>query len=315
MQTIPRTDLSESLVADVAALATAKGRMVGTPGHKRARAYLVERLESLKLVPYGTSFELPYSVDGHRLCNVVAIAPGRQGRLPPIVLAAHYDTCGPLPGADDNAAAVAIALQVAEQLTRRPLQRDVVIGLFDGEEPPYSFTDAMGSVYWYRHQRQTPVHCAVVLDLVGHDVPIPGLEDLLFVTGMESDPDLALRDLSRPNLRVQPILNSYVGDLSDHHIFRVHQRPFLFFSCARWEHYHARTDTPDKLNYRKMGRIAELLGSLLPRVDNMALAGPFDSGDTLPVELAAASRHFGAKIDDRAGMDAFVKMAMSSFGL
>src|SRR5690606_37898557 len=96
-------------------------------------------------------------------------------------------------------------------------------------------------------------HCAVVLDLVGHDVPVPGIEDLVFVTGMESDPDLVL-DLTGAvdGVRVQPVLNRYVGDLSDHHVFRTHQRPFLFLSCARWQHYHMPTDTPDRLNYDKM---------------------------------------------------------------
>ena len=37
---------------------------------------------------------------------------------------------------------------------------------------------------------------------------------------------------------MQPLLNRYVGDLSDHHVFRVNKRPYLFLTCARWEHYH-----------------------------------------------------------------------------
>src|SRR5690349_22842403 len=98
---------TQSLVHDVTTLATSAGRMVGTAGHRNARSYLARRLDALGLSPYGESFELPYARD--LLCNVIGVAPGRQAELPPIVLAAHYDTCGPLPGADDNAAAVAIA--------------------------------------------------------------------------------------------------------------------------------------------------------------------------------------------------------------
>ena len=49
----------------------------------------------------------------------------------------------------------------------------------------------MGSIRFYEDQRRKPINFAVVRDLVGHDVPIPGLEDLLFLTGMESDPGLA----------------------------------------------------------------------------------------------------------------------------
>ena len=309
---------TQALVDDVTTLATSAGRMVGTAGHRQARSYLARRLAELGLSPYGESFELPYARD--LMCNVIGVAPGRKPELPSIVLAAHYDTCGPLPGADDNAAAVAIALRVAERLLAEPASRSVVIGLFDGEEPPYSFGPQMGSIHWYHQQRRGPVHCAIALDLVGHDVPVPGIEDLVFVTGMESDPELVF-DWNHPGVRVQPVLNRYVGDLSDHHVFRTNRHPFMFLSCGRWEHYHARTDTPDRLNYTKMAAIAGLVESMIRRVDGARLAGPFDGGDTLALELETIGRHFGhvfgrgMKLRGRTDIDAFVGMAMSSFGL
>jgi hypothetical protein len=95
----------------------------------------------------------------------------------------------------------------------------------------------------------------LILDLVGHDVPLPALADLLFITGMESSPCLetAILGTSVPDgLRIVTALNRYVGDVSDHHAFRLGGTPYLFFSCGRWLHYHAPTDTPDKLNYHKM---------------------------------------------------------------
>jgi hypothetical protein len=55
------------LQADVSALATAEGRMVGTPGHDVAKSYLLERLGSLSLQPYqGDSMELSYNRVGTR---------------------------------------------------------------------------------------------------------------------------------------------------------------------------------------------------------------------------------------------------------
>jgi hypothetical protein len=317
----------DTMIEDVTSLATSAGRMVGTPGHAAARAYLVGRLAKLGLQPYGArhdSFELPYTVQGQDLVNVIGVVPGTRPKLDPIVLAAHYDTCGPLPGADDNAAAIAIALHVAARLRGRPTERSVVVALFDGEEPPYCFTPAMGSIHWYRQQRETPVHCAIVLDLVGHDLEVPGLEDLLFVMGMESDPNLVMSELDRPGLRVQPVLNRYVGDLSDHHVFRVHERPFLFLSCGRWTHYHARTDTPDRLNFDKMRAIASLVESLARRVDAVELCGPFGEAETLAIELAGIERNFAglltrmghrARMRERADVDAFVSMAINGLGL
>ena len=56
--------------------------------------------------------------------------------LAPVLLGAHYDTCDSLPGADDNAAAVAVLLEVAAQMADETLERSVILAFFDAEEPP-----------------------------------------------------------------------------------------------------------------------------------------------------------------------------------
>jgi hypothetical protein len=62
-----------------------------------------------------------------------------------------------------------------------------------------------------------------------------------------------------PGQPVVATLNRRVGDLSDHHAFRLGGVPYLFLTCGRWPHYHQPTDTPDRLNYEKMGRIRDYL--------------------------------------------------------
>ena len=42
-------------------------------------------------------------------------------------------------------------------------------------------------------------------------------------------------------------------------------RAFLFLSCGRWPHYHQETDTPDRLNFRKMYRVQQLAQDLATR--------------------------------------------------
>ncbi len=116
--------------------------------------------------------------------NIVGRLPGMNPDLDPVLLGAHYDTCGPYPGAGDNAAAVAALLSAASHLIEQPADRDVILAFFEAEEPPSFLGPTMGSIRFYEHQRRDRIHCAVVMDLVGHDVPIPGLEDLLFITGM-----------------------------------------------------------------------------------------------------------------------------------
>ena len=282
--------MSDRMEEIVATLATSAGREIGSAGHAAARGYLIEQMESRLLVGYGKSgFQLPYSHGGTNFCNLLGVLPGSNTTLPPILLAAHYDTCGPYPGADDNAAAIAILLTLVEQLRSVQLERSVIFAFFDAEEPPHYLSDAMGSTWFYRHQRSAEIHSALVLDLVGHDVPIPSLEDVLFVTGMESDPGLeaVFRDSAAAvsGICAIPVLSRYIGDMSDYYAFRVAQRPYLFFSCGQWPHYHTAGDTPEKLNYVKMASIRDFLFEAVQAVSRSMLSGPFEGYDTTTTEI------------------------------
>jgi hypothetical protein len=305
------------LQADVSALATAEGRKVGTPGHDVAKSYLLERLDSINLQPYqGDSMELSYTSGGYTFSNLVAVIPGKNRSLKPILVGAHYDSVISSFCADDNAAAVAIALSAAEKLTNTTLSRDVVIAIFDAEEMPYSHGPDMGSTRFYIEQRRPEgFHVALIMDLVGHDVelPFPGMDalggtltDLLFMTGAESHSALphAVRScLPGPELPVIASLNRNVGDMSDHHIFRLSGIPFLFLSCGRWQHYHQVTDTPDRLNYLKMAKICNLVVNLcqtiaacgLSRDDCLATPESLENGvmDTTSFEIELIKTAFG----------------------
>ena len=98
--------------SDVKALASDKGRAVGTEGHGVARAYILGRLKPLTVEPYLLEgFEVAYRYGKQGFCNLLAQVAGSDPSLAPVLLGAHYDTCGSLPGADDNAAAVAVLLE------------------------------------------------------------------------------------------------------------------------------------------------------------------------------------------------------------
>lgn len=284
------TSLENALKADVEALAIEVGRLVGTAGHELARQYLLDRLAEVGLQPYhGDSFDLPYQ-RGYEFHNLVGIVRGRTSGTAPVLVGAHYDSALDAPSADDNAAAVAIALAAAERLIALPPARDVVVALFDAEEAPFYWTDDMGSVRFYHdHRPPAGFHAAVVMDLVGHDVSLPlpvsesareRIVNLLFMTGAESHPRLSdlVRRTPRPaDLPLVATLNRNVGklepmagesagehrDLSDHYVFRTQGVPYLFLSCGQWAHYHQPTDTPDRLNYVKMTRICQFLVALV----------------------------------------------------
>ena len=313
---------------DVAALATAEGRKPGTLGHRRAEHYLVERLHTIGLRPYrGDSFRLPFSGAGTEGMNLAAVVAGSRREAPPLLLGAHYDSVLEAPCADDNAAAAAIVLEVALELVSRPLTRDVVVALFDTEESPYTGTPAMGSLHFHgRQMDDRGIACAVIQDLTGHDVRLPfggrqrrlpRCRNLLFMTGAESHAELApaVAACRRPSrLPLIATLNRYIGDVSDHLPFRRAEQPYLFFSCGRWQHYHRESDSPERLNYHKMRRIARFLTTLLGALDRLPFAaGPVP--DTTAFELQSLRTALGpwlpvvrrllklGKIETRADLD------------
>ena len=243
--------------------------------------------------------------------------------MPPILLGAHYDTIYNTPGTDDNAAAVSVLTEVAREMKSNYLERTVIFCLFDAEEPPYFLQESMGSTRYYEDQRNTDIHCALIMDLVGHDVPINGFEDLLFITGMESQQALSeclIGTVLPESLRPIPILNSYIGDLTDHHVFRLNNVPYLFMSCGIWTHYHSPTDTPQRLNYDRINRIQQYLVLLVADIDKRSLIGEFQSYDSCPVEAHFINKTVApilpsGSVTTRLEVDAAVHAIASNFGV
>lgn len=243
------------------------GRAPGTPGGAAARRVVVRALRGAGLDPF------EQDVPGCRGANVLAKIEGETGRY--VVVGAHFDHLGKqgkkvYRGADDNAAAVAILVEVAARLAaKRPDGRGVVIAAFDGEEPPYFLTGGMGS---QRFAKEPPVpldrvDMMVCMDLVGHAFGFEGLPDSirtsLFALGAErSAGTAALVDgmaEAEPGVIVRRADAETVPPLSDYEPFWRRKVPFLFLTSGRWRHYHTPEDTPEKLDYAKMGATARWL--------------------------------------------------------
>jgi hypothetical protein len=334
----PADLLARILRDDVEKICLPHGRRVGTQGHDLAEAYLHERMTEIGCLPYrGDSIRSPYESEKQSFVNLIGRIPGRDGSgRAPLLIGAHYDSVIDAPCADDNAAAVAIAIAVGHAAAQsKALERDLIVAIFDSEEPPYFQGSSMGSNYFARHQMlDEGMHGVIVMDLVGHDVPgFPGFSDLVFVTGAESHPELkdVFNRAKHPEtLKVVPTLNSYVGDMSDHGAFRKLGIPYFFLSCGHWEHYHRTTDTPDRLNYQKMAAISELNFGFLKSMDLRRLEGNQKQEclcDTTEFEIHSMRNAFGpalpallrnAQIKDlltREDVTRLVRSLQSGFGL
>lgn len=280
----PRRTRVEELVQFLCS-APCAGRAPGTPGSDLARERLEAELAAAGVVPAGSDGYRQRYAEG---VNLLARVPGRGAlRERAVLVAAHYDHLGQTAdgadaywGADDNAAAVAILIELARALVDGQVdddqeRRSVILALFDCEEPPHFTTRSMGSMVYV--DDPPPGHVIesidqmICMDLVGHALGGPDLPDAvrqsLFVLGAElSEGTPALVDqvgaqasgvvLRRMNLDVIPAL-------SDYYAFVRARVPALFLTCGRWEHYHSPTDTPEKLDYPKILATVDALGALV----------------------------------------------------
>ncbi len=196
-----------------------------------------------------------------------------------MLVGAHYDHLGAwggryFPGADDNAASVAILVEVASRLARERAQgRGVIICAFDAEEPPHFATRTMGS-QCFVDDPPVPVESIdmmVCLELVGHALGAPDMSDevttSLFALGAERSvgTTAVVNDLSRktPGLIVRPADAEIIPPLSDYEAFWKRDVPFLLLTGGRTRRYHTPEDTPEHLDFARMGAVASFVESFV----------------------------------------------------
>jgi hypothetical protein len=234
------------------------GRAPGTPGGERARHIVTEALRHAGLDPH----EQPVPACGG--ANVLATLRGDIDRF--IMVAAHYDHLGVIGGetyrgADDNAAAVAILVEVARALAaRRAEGRGVIVAAFDAEEPPYFLTPAMGSEHYARHP-SVPlerIDLMICMDLVGHALGADGLpsevRNSVFALGAERSQGTAavIDEIAEPGVIVRRADAEIIPALSDYAAFWQRQRPFVLLTNGRSRAYHTPDDVPELLAFAKM---------------------------------------------------------------
>lgn len=254
-------ELVEALCSDECA-----GRAVGTHGGRLARDLVARAFAD---AGYETELQPIPALGG---ANVLARLPGEIDRW--VVVAAHYDhlgegAAGIYRGADDNAAAVAILVEVARSLRGQRRRRGVLFAAFDAEEPPHFRGAMMGSQHFVDHPTVAldSIDMMVCMDLVGRALgpeKMPAsIRETVFALGAERS--VGTREhvdaLARavPGVIVRRVDAEAIPAMSDYYAFWERKIPFLFLSNGRSQVYHTVRDTPDKLDFAKMQATAKWL--------------------------------------------------------
>ena len=216
--------------------------------------------------------------DGEKHYNICALRRGRSGKR--YIIGAHYDACDTdegNPGADDNASAVAALLELAARLPRETPTHDIELVAWACEEPPWFDTDDMGSAHHAGSCTPANVAGLICLEMLGYYSDQPGSQPSLFpgqalllptvgnfiaVVGTfeaRSFARLVYSDLKQemPAVRINvPWAEATELFFSDHRNYHPLGIPSVMVTdtaLLRNPNYHEATDTPETLDYNRLG--------------------------------------------------------------
>jgi Zn-dependent M28 family amino/carboxypeptidase len=275
-------EIRDRLLAHLQAL-VGERHPVTSPAHlRRAEEYLADTFAQFGLQVSTHSFEAM----GGTYRNVVAsLLPthraqdhGNGAPPAPLILAAHYDSVEGSPGADDNASALAVLLEVARRLRGVDRTREVhCIGFCLEEE------GLLGSLAYAAQLKAAgqEIAGAIVLECVGYGseqagsqtvppgtpVSVPTVGNFLAIVGNRASAALTA-SVERAVMSHVPAVSLVLpgqGELlpdarrSDHAAFWHHGFPSVMLTDTanfRNPHYHRPSDTLDTLNLAFLEQVA-----------------------------------------------------------
>ena len=230
----------------------------------------------------GATLEQAYEARGRTYRNIVAYFGRESGER--IVVGAHYDVDGELPGADDNASGVATLIELAYLLGRSPPSRRVELVAYSLEELPFFGTQHMGSAVHARslQEQRAPVRVMLSLEMTGYfsDNPrsqqfplevlrpfYPSRGNFIAVVGKPGETSL-VRKVKRAMRGASPLAVHSINaprwvpgvDFSDHVSYWDAGYPAVMITDTAWyrnPNYHTASDTPETLDYQRMAMVVQ----------------------------------------------------------
>jgi len=244
--------------------------VVGSPANASARDYLIARMRSLDLSPdiqHGSSFAVygPH-IYGGAVENVIGVLPGRDRSAPALALMAHYDSVAGSPGAADDAAGVASALEIVRAIKAEGVPaRDVLVLLTDGEE-----ARLLGAQVFF-DESPLAAHVGYVINMEARG---GGGRAVMFETGPDNGEDIALyrRTARQPDSNSLAVfVYKHMPNHTDFTVAQQHGKVGLNFAfIGRPFDYHSPSSTPEALD---VGSLQHMGAQILPTARALAF-GP-----------------------------------------
>jgi len=223
-----------------------------------------------------------YVLQGRRVRNLIAEVGGSEFPEEIVLVGAHYDSLIGSPGANDNASGVAALLELARIMKGERPRRTLRLVAFTNEEPPFFKTSGMGSRVYARHagKKGEKIVGMVSLETIGYYseadesqmFPFPPLRHFYPTRGnfVAFVANFASRSLLQRALKYFRAASPFPAeglvapewlmgvDWSDQWSFWRSGYPAIMITDTapfRYPHYHAPSDTPERVNYEALARV------------------------------------------------------------
>ena len=237
-----------------------------------------------------------YAARGVESANLIIEIPGIAMPDQIIVVGAHYDTVLGSPGANDNGSGVASLLELSRLLAGMKPSRTIRLVAFTNEEPPFFLRLDMGSrVYASRSRsRNENIVGMLSLETMGYYSEAPNSQEYPFPFSFFY-PDTADFIGFVGNIRSYKLMKQSLAAFrhhtqfpsegtaapewitgigwSDHWSFwREGYRAIMVTDTAffRYEQYHTRQDTPEKIDYNRLARVTGGMAEVIAELANAA---------------------------------------------
>ena len=234
-----------------------------------------------------------YEVNNQKFRNLEVEITGSEKADEIVVVGAHYDSVFGSPGANDNGTGTAAVLALARAFADQKPPRTLRFVEFVNEEPPFFWTEQMGSLVYAKRcrERNEKVVAMLSLETMGYysdqansqSYPIsllkwiyPNKGNFIAFIGNLDSGDLVRQVIG--NFRKQTkfpsegtILPNIIPGVgwSDHWSFWQQGYQALMVTDTapnRYPYYHTSEDTPNKVNYEHLAQVVGGLEKVISRL-------------------------------------------------
>lgn len=225
-----------------------------------------------------------FTVEGKEVANLDFYKESETGK-PWLIIGAHYDSAYDTPGANDNASGIAALIEIAKSLKDLSSRYEVHFLAFVNEEPPFFWTEEMGSQVYAQSLKKDKVLIAAMfsLETIGYyseesgsqkypplfNIFYPDKGNFIAFVG-----NLYSRALTQHSVRSFRELNLFPSEgvaapskipgigWSDHYSFWQIDVPAVMITDTapfRYPYYHTKSDTIDKIDFQRLSSLTAAL--------------------------------------------------------